>query len=169
MSINKIENRQDLEKLFRWLNGPLYKYVYVRCGYSRELAEDVTQDIFIKVWEKRETFNSNKSTLKNWVYIIARNHIVDLYRKRKINTKTLNEEIEGVVKDQSLEVEDELMMCQVLKNLNKLKEKDKEVLLLRYIQDLDIEDVSKIIGKSENTTKVMIHRALKKLKYIVNK
>ncbi len=167
--INKIENRQDLEELFRWLNEPLYKYIYVRCGYNRELAQDITQDVFLKVWDKRETFNPKKSTLKNWVYIIARNHIVDLYRKKKINLKTLDEDIQGSVKDHSLDTENELMMCQVLKNLNRLKEGDKEVIVLRYIEDLEIAEVAQIIGKSENTTKVMIHRAVKRLKFLVNK
>lgn len=167
--INKIENRQDLEELFRWLNEPLYKYIYVRCGYNRELAQDITQDVFLKVWDKRETFNPKKSTLKNWVYIIARNHIVDLYRKKKINLKTLDEDIQGSVKDHSLDTENELMMCQVLKNLNRLKEGDKEVIVLRYIEDLEIAEVAQIIGKSENTTKVMIHRAVKRLNFLVNK
>ena len=167
MSINRLENRQDLEDLFKWLNEPLYRYVYIRCGYNRELAEDITQDIFVKAWEKRSTFNSSKSTLKNWIYIIARNHIIDLYRKKKVSLKSFDEDIH--IKDLNISIEDEVVLGDILKNLEKLKEKEKEVIVLRYVQDLDIEAISKIIGKSRNTTKVMIHRAIKKLKYIMNK
>lgn len=169
MSINRLENRQDLEDLFVWLNEPLFKYVYVRCGYNRELAEDITQEIFLKVWEKRKTFNSKKSSLKNWVYIVARNYIIDTYRKKKVNIKSLDEEIEGGVNSQGIEIENDLMMSEVLKSLDRLKEKEKEVIVLRYIQDLEIKEVANIIKKSENSTKVMIHRALKKLKYLINK
>jgi RNA polymerase sigma-70 factor (ECF subfamily) len=168
MSINKLENRGDLEELFKWLNEPLYKYIYVRCGYSKELAEDITQDIFVKAWEKRNTFNPSKSTLKNWIYIIARNQIIDIYRKKKIKGSTFNEDIEIVCKQQGLSSEDEIMLGDILEGLDRLKEKEKEVITLRYIQDLEIEDIAKIIGKSSNTTKVMIHRAIKKLKYILN-
>ena len=167
MSINRLENRQDLEDLFKWLNEPLYRYIYIRCGYNRELAEDITQDIFVKAWEKRSTFNSSKSTLKNWIYIIARNHIIDLYRKKKVSLKSFDEDIH--IKDLNISIEDEVVLGDILKNLEKLKEKEKEVIVLRYVQDLDIEAISKIIGKSRNTTKVMIHRAIKKLKYIMNK
>jgi len=167
MSINRLENRQDLEDLFKWLNEPLYRYIYIRCGYNRELAEDITQDIFVKAWEKRSTFNSSKSTLKNWIYIIARNHIIDLYRKKKVSLKSFDEDIH--IKDLNISIEDEVVLGDILKNLEKLKEKEKEVIVLRYVQDLDIEEISKIIGKSKNTTKVMIHRAIKKLKYIMNK
>ena len=167
MSINRLENRQDLEDLFKWLNEPLYRYIYIRCGYNRELAEDITQDIFVKAWEKRSTFNSSKSTLKNWIYTIARNHIIDIYRKKKVSTKSFDEDI--YVKDLNISVEDEVVLADILKNLEKLKEKEKKVIVLRYVQDLDIEEISKIIGKSKNTTKVMIHRAIKKLKYIMNK
>ena len=169
MSINKLENRQDLEALFKWLNEPIYRYVYIRCGYNRELAEDITQDIFIKAWEKRLSFNPKKSTLKNWLYTITRNHIIDLYRKKKVDVKSFDEEIESGIKDESMSIDDELLLTDILKSLDKLKDRDKELLILRYIQDLDIEEISKIVGKSYNTTKVMIHRAIKKLKYIINK
>ncbi len=167
MSINQLNSRQDLEDLFKWLNEPLYKYVYIRCGYSRELAEDITQDIFVKAWEKRNTFNPSKSTLKNWIYVIARNHLIDTYRKKKISVKSFDEDI--YVKDLNISVEDEAVVSDILKNLDRLKEKEKEVIVLRYVQDLEIEDIAKILGKSKNTTKVMIHRAIKKLKYIMNK
>jgi len=167
MSINQLNSRQDLEDLFKWLNEPLYKYVYIRCGYNRELAEDITQDIFVKAWEKRSTFNPSKSTLKNWIYVIARNHLIDTYRKKKISVKSFDEDI--YVKDLNISVEDEAVVSDILKNLDRLKEKEKEVIVLRYVQDLEIEDIAKILGKSKNTTKVMIHRAIKKLKYIMNK
>ena len=167
MSINQLNSRQDLEDLFKWLNEPLYKYVYIRCGYNRELAEDITQDIFVKAWEKRSTFNPSKSTLKNWIYVIARNHLIDTYRKKKISVKSFDEDI--YVKDLNISVEDEAVVSDILRNLDRLKEKEKEVIVLRYVQDLEIEDIAKILGKSKNTTKVMIHRAIKKLKYIMNK
>ncbi len=167
MSINQLNSRQDLEDLFKWLNEPLYKYVYIRCGYNRELAEDITQDIFVKAWEKRTTFNPSKSTLKNWIYVIARNYLIDTYRKKKISVKSFDEDI--YVKDLNISVEDEGAVSDILRNLDRLKEKEKEVIVLRYVQDLEIEDIAKILGKSKNTTKVMIHRAIKKLKYIMNK
>lgn len=166
MSINQLNSRQDLEDLFKWLNVPLYKYVYIRCGYNRELAEDITQDIFVKAWEKRNTFHPSKSTLKNWIYIIARNHIIDTYRKKKISVKSFDEDI--YVKDLDISIEDDGAVSNILRNLDRLKEKEKEVIILRYVQDLDIEDIAKILGKSKNTTKVTIHRAIKKLKYIMN-
>jgi len=167
MSINQLNSRQDLEDLFKWLNEPLYKYVYIRCGYNRELAEDITQDIFVKAWEKRTTFNPSKSTLKNWIYVIARNYLIDTYRKKKISVKSFDEDI--YVKDLNISVEDEGAVSDILRNLDRLKEKEKEVIVLRYVQDLEIEEIAKILGKSKNTTKVMIHRAIKKLKYIMNK
>ena len=100
MNINQLETIEDLKKLFIWLNESIYRYVYVRCGYNRETAEDITQDIFIKAWEKRKQFNSKKSTLKNWIYIIARNHIIDLYRKKKGIISGYSDDIQEIKKEE---------------------------------------------------------------------
>ena len=166
MVIDQLKTIQDLEELFKWLNEPLYRYAYVRCGYNRELAEDITQDIFIKAWIKRSTFNANKSSLKNWIYIIARNYIIDFYRKKKPVTSSYNE-LQDVLKEQGMTIEDELMLYSIMNKLDSLKDHEKEVIILRYVQDLEIEDIAKITNKNINATKVMIHRAIQKLKEIM--
>ena len=76
MKINRLETKEDLEELFIQLNEQIFRYIYVRCGYNQDIAQDLTQDVFIKAWDKRALFNSSKSTLKNWVYIIARNIVI---------------------------------------------------------------------------------------------
>ncbi|MBN1915467.1 RNA polymerase sigma factor [Candidatus Dojkabacteria bacterium] len=167
IKINQLETIEDLEEVFKWLNESLYRFVYMRCGFNREQAEDITQDVFIKAWEKRSTFKPNKGTLKNWIYIIARNYIIDFYRKKKGILSGYSDDVGESVKEQGLTVDDELMLGSIISNLDKLKEQEKEVIVLRYLQDFEIEDVAEIINKKHNATKVMIHRAVKKLKDIM--
>lgn len=169
MNINQLETIEDLKKLFIWLNESIYRFVYVRCGYNRETAEDITQDIFIKAWEKRKQFNSKKSTLKNWIYIIARNHIIDLYRKKKGIISGYSDDIQEIIPVQSSSDDEEMIIETIMKSMDKLKEQEKEVIVLRYIQELEIEEIAKIINKNHIATKVMIHRAIKNLKDIVDK
>jgi len=168
MNINQLETIEDLKKLFILLNEPIFKYVYTRCGYNRETAEDITQDIFIKASEKRAQFNKNKSTLKNWIYIIARNYIIDLYRKKKGIISGYSDDIQEIITEQSTSDGNEMMIETIIESLDKLKEQEKEVVILRYIQELEIEEIAKIINKNHIATKVMIHRAIKKIKDIVD-
>ncbi|MEI6462660.1 MAG: RNA polymerase sigma factor [bacterium] len=167
MNIKKIESKKDLEEVFVALNEQIYRYIFVRCGYRKELAEDITQDVFIKVWNKRDLFDQSKSSLKNWIYIVARNTLIDFQRTTK-NEESINEEEQDLGINNSLENTESSLMMEVVKNgLVKLSEQDKEIITLRYIQDLDIKDISKIIGKNYIATKVMLHRAMGKLKKIV--
>lgn len=168
MNINQLETIDDLKKLFILLNEPIFRYVYMRCGYNREVAEDITQDIFIKAWEKRKQFNQKKSTLKNWIYIITRNYIIDFYRKKKRIINGYNDDIQEFISEQSNSPDDEIMIETIIKSLDKLKEQEKEVIVLRYIQGLEIDEIAQIINKNYNATKVMIHRAIKKLQELVN-
>jgi RNA polymerase sigma-70 factor, ECF subfamily len=168
MQLNKLNTKKDLEELFKNLNEAVFRYIYIRCGYNRELAEDLTQDVFIKAWEKRTTFNPKKSSLKNWIYSIARNHIIDFYRSRQLNS---NNNIDSYASrdDVITSTENNLMVNKVIECLEQLQENEKEILVLRYIQDLDINDVSKIINKNYIATKVMLFRAKKKLKKFIEK
>ncbi|MBN1618840.1 RNA polymerase sigma factor [Candidatus Dojkabacteria bacterium] len=168
MKINTLDTKEDLRKVFIQLNEQLFRYVYIRCGYNREQAEDITQDIFIKIWEKRELFNPKKSSLKNWIYVIARNYIVDYYRLKK-PTKIIDPESwESIASEVTGTQENEFMLEQVMKGLKKISAEDQEIITLRYIQELEIKDICKIIKKGYIATKVSIHRALKRLKNVIN-
>lgn len=163
MLINRLDTIRDLDELFRGLSTPLYRYVLARCNNQIEVAEEITQEVFIRAWEKRETFNPNKSSLKNWVYIIARNKVIDYFRSTKDSISL--EKNENYLGDSGIEkIEDELLINDIFKGLKTLKADEQEVLILRYIQEFEIDDISKIINKNKIATKVMIHRAIKKLK-----
>jgi len=162
MNVNKLENRKDLKDAFLEYGKQIYGYVYVRCGYSKELAEDITQDVFLKAWEKRTSYDREKSSLKNWLYIIARNTVVDYYRKNK-NRKSVTLDENIFIAQNTFDRENESLMKVVLKNLLELNEKEREVLTLRYIQDLEIDEIAEILKLTKTNVKVRIHRALKKL------
>jgi len=167
MNIKKIETKKDLEKVFVALNEQIYSYIFVRSNYKKELAEDITQDVFIKVWNKRELFDPSKSSLKNWIYIIARNTLIDFQRTSK-NEVSIDEDEHNLTLENALEGTENSLMMETLKNgLNRLSNQDKEIITLRYIQDIDIKDVSNIINKNYIATKVMLHRALEKLKKVM--
>lgn len=155
---------------FKQYHRPIYGYVYLRTGRDQAVAEDLTQDVFVKAWQARDTFNSQKSSIKTWLYIIARNTIIDYWRKQEVSgakSTEFNEENSGAVNEQN-KLEAELMIKFVYTNLYKLDQLSQDLIIWRFIKQLDIEEIAEITGKNYNTTKVAIHRAIQKLKQIIN-
>lgn len=146
----------------------IYKFVLVRVYYQDSIAQDLVQDIFLKVWKYRDKYNCERSTIRSWVYTIARNHLIDFFRTHR-NPVSLEQEREFVIQDDSIiNAEDELMLKNILFFLQNLSEHDQELIQLRYMQELSIGEISLILGKSAGSVKVAVHRAIKKLTEIVN-
>lgn len=142
----------------------IYRFVYFKVS-SHEEAEDVTSDVFLKAWNYLQEHSEVKS-FSGLLYRIARNSIIDLYRAKAAKPEArLNEEFE--VSDGGswyVDVNDRVEVQRVLAALNKLKQEYKEVITLKYIDELDIDEIVEITGKGKIAIRVTLHRALKKLK-----
>jgi len=140
--------------------------VYIRIQ-NRELAEDITQEVFVKAWRFRETFDETKSSLKNWIFVIAINLLRDHYKKKKLTTEEIDENIPEKG-DLAEDAEKNDLINYVFKKLEHLPERDQELIALRYKADLNVHEISEIMKMEYSTAKVAIHRAVKKLQSICN-
>lgn len=156
--MNKIINKQNfVDEVFEPYHKELYNFVMSRTGYKVHLAEDITQDIFLKLWKSRKSYDKNKASIRTWMYQIARNYLIDIFRKKKL------EFVDDAKGSTELKTEDKIFVENMLQKLN---DRDRELVQLRYIQDLSIKEIAQIIDKNESATKVAIHRAIKKLRKI---
>lgn len=165
MILRRLVSPNDLEQLFTEFHEKLYKYLYLRCGRHRETAEDMTQQVFYKAWKKREQYCPSKSSVQNWLYAIARNEVVDYYRSSEKKFQQLSEPDESAICTESNERE--VLLSQVLSRVELLSPDEKELIILHYIQGLAPRDISRILGITYIATKVRIHRALSKLKQLM--
>lgn len=145
----------------------VFRYCYFRL-LNREKAEETTQEAFTRTWE----YLSSGKTVKNlrpFVYQVAKNIIADTFRKKsEISLDKLRES--GF--DASVETRDDQETAidaeQVAKNIFRLEEKYREVLVLRYINDFSVKEIVNLIGENRSNVSVRIHRGLKKLKEILS-
>ena len=150
-------------------------YNYARRFVGADSADDVTQEIFIKVWKNLKKFNKDKSSFKTWIFTIARNTTIDFLRKRKdISFSMLGNEEEDfseTIKDEVAlpdEVFQKLQDIELLNSiLDKLPEQYKTVLVLHYQEEMTFEEIGKVLNKPLNTVKSHHHRAIKQLKEIL--
>lgn len=140
----------DLEEQY----DKIYRYCYFKVN-QREIAEDITQETFLRFLESSDYVNTGKAM--QYLYTIARNLCVDEYRKRKM--ELLNEE----VVDSNAE-DDMITRVSVRMALAELDEADRELLLLRYVNEVPVSVICKLYGISRFAVYRRVAQATKNLK-----
>jgi len=157
--------RKAFSKIYdKWVDK-IYRFIYLKVN-CQEIAEDLCSEVFLRGWEN---FKENHNDIENpsaFLYQIARNLVIDHYREKgrtqfvssdNVPVADPRTDLEEMAKDGSdLEI--------IKSAINNLKDEYKEVIILRYLDDLSNAEISEITDKSEGAVRVMISRALKALK-----
>lgn len=145
---------------------PIYRYFFFQT-HDKFLAEDLAQEVFIRVWNSIKSYKEDKGAFTSWMYRIAHNLLVDHYRAKK--ALSLKEGLEASYSEDWLEKLDRDEKIQKIKQaLVGLPKDYQEVVVLRFFEDLSVEEVSEIMVKSEENIRVIQHRAVRKLKEILS-
>lgn len=146
----------------------LFWYIRHLSYFEKEDIEDMLQEVFVKVYRN---LNEYDSTLKfsSWIYRITRNHLIDQIRKKKARPNTTS--IEGGellhFLKHSANVEKEVMdkdcLERVAEVIDRLPLKYKEILVLRFFEEKDYEEIMDIVKKPKGTVATLINRGRKLL------
>lgn len=144
----------------------IYRFIYFKVQ-NREDAEDVTSEVFLKAWQYIiQKSPSEIESVSGLLFSIARNAVIDLYRQRAKKPLVSIEVVSEVIAEQkdveSIEYKEDV--AHMVELIKKLKQDYQEVLLLKYVEDLKISEIAKVLGKSSVNVRVILHRAMKKLK-----
>jgi RNA polymerase sigma-70 factor (ECF subfamily) len=161
-------DKKAFEKLYNEYYGKIYRYCIVNI-YKSELAQDICQETFIRAWKSLPTFTlDNSGTFQAYLFRIARNLIIDLSRKKKEFSLAEYVEIETHENyEEKIDKADEVEHLK--KALAKLDEIDRQIITLRYFEELGHSEVAKIIGIKEGALRVRTIRLLKKIKTLLIK
>jgi RNA polymerase sigma-70 factor, ECF subfamily len=170
---------EDFERQFKdayeRYSDELFRHCHMRLS-DRERALELTQDAFTRVWDYAQKGGQVRE-LRPFLYQTLRNLIIDEYRKTKAYSlealveDTESQSVEALLpSDDSNTLEaamDRFDAKRALAAVSELGELYREVLTLRYVEGLSPKEISQILTESENVVSVRIHRALKKLKEIM--
>lgn len=147
----------------------IYRFVMIKVS-NKQIAEDLTQDIFLKTWQYIVDKRHIKS-FQAFIFRIARNAVIDHYRKNNLRQVALENvaEIEDSADHLDIKLDKDIDKDDLLRRLRQLKPEYQEVLLLRYLEDLSIDEIADVLQKDKNNVRVLLHRALHKLKDISKK
>lgn len=140
----------------------IYKFIFFRTLH-REHAEDLTSQVFIRAMDKISTFKPDKGTFQAWLYQIARNIMIDEFRKQK-PTDNIDEH-ENLPSNENIENEvDKGINAQRLKKLlQQLPDESQELVTMRLWNELSYAEISSITGKTEGSLKMQFSRIIDKL------
>ncbi len=150
--------------LYKEFMPRIYRYILYLVSDTQK-AEDLTQETFLKTWKYLPKFSSKKGTFQAFVYRIARNLVIDYQRKKKAVLLGI-EFSKKLASNENVEegYERHEKVGELKKALSKLAEFDRELIVLRYFEELSFREIAKTVKKKEGSIRVRVHRALAVLK-----
>ena len=137
-----------------------------RFVYSHDDANDLTQEVFIKIWAALPSYRGD-AQLFTWIYRIATNQALNFLRKQKLRTFFSLDSTDSVLVkklEQDTYFNGDKLQTELQKAIIKLPEKQRIVFNLRYFDDMKYEDIAEITGTSVGALKASYHHAYNKIK-----
>ena len=165
-------DRPAFERLIDRYQGDIHRMIYYRIRVRMD-AEDLTQDVFVRAYRSISRLREPER-FRSWLFTIAVNRVNDYLRKKRIRSifKSSDEGIEIQPVTTDIQSRPEALQ-QVLKEdfwrhvegiSKKLSKMEREVFMLRFMDNLNINEIAQIVKKSESTVKTHLYRALVKFK-----
>lgn len=161
------EKKEYFVQIYDTYSTQIFRFVYLKTD-NTQLAEDITSETFMRLWRSIQNGKKIKNE-KALLYTIARGIVVDHYRSKKYTNET---SLFATQMDENAFEENDLVdkiyvkeqISQIFAQLNRIKKEYKEVLLLRFVDDLEYSEIAGVIHKKESTVRVLLHRAIGALK-----
>jgi RNA polymerase sigma-70 factor, ECF subfamily len=143
----------------------IYRYVYFRVPKGE--VEDIVEMVFLKAWEKIRQYQPGRKSFSAWIYRIAHNLVIDTYRfKKDKGVVELTPNVPEYRREHNpIKMTENALHADKLKDaLSKLKKNYKQIIVLKFMNDLPNSEIAQIINKSEGSVRILQFRALKALK-----
>lgn len=169
-------NTKALQELYSRFNIGIYNFV-LRYTNKQEVAEDILQETFTRVWFASHTFNPNRGSVKTWIFTIALNitrnemslkrysyQYLDIDEVFETNAELTDDKINPYDILEDIETKDRL--TKAIESLNPYL---KEIILLKHFQGLKFKEIAEMTNTPEGTLKARFHNALSMLKKTLKK
>jgi len=165
-------DKNAFKKLVELYQRRIFAFCYDLTGSAQD-AEDLSQDVFVKMWKNLDSFRS-EAKLGSWLYRIAMNTWIDTGRKKNAKVHRATQELEDETmqlatayqdagENPAQAAESNLLQRQILRALDALTAKERAVFTLRHYDDLKLDVIGDRLGVTTGTVKSLLFRALQKL------
>ena len=159
-----IQTEAGFEEMYNEYFPKIYNFVFYHI-LSREDTEDIVSDVFFKVVKHKSAFDSGKAGLGTWIFNVAKNTLIDYYRKQKM--EFMYEKLESSA---TIEFEQQLKQITsekrkvIFGELTQLKEKERIIIYYKFFRNYNNRQIAMILQMNESTVGTVLSRTLKKLR-----
>lgn len=143
----------------------IFRHCYFKTG-ERELAQDMTQDVFLKTWSYMQHQHPILN-MRAFLYRLADNLVIDWYRKHKPQSLDVLLDAGFELVETDSKIEEQAEISHSLAKLRGLGADDQKLITLRFVEGLSPGEIAEVLGESENTVSVRIHRTMKRLRALL--
>lgn len=155
-------SKEEVEQLYREQFRSVFNYLYFRV-LDRQVAEDLTADVFVRIMRSRETFDPSKATPVNWLFRIARNRLYDYFR-----TNRPTDDIETApaakfaVVDEYGGLDDKAATARAL--LTVLTDEERELVFMKFWNEMSNKEIAEALNMNASTVSTKVSRAVAKMR-----
>jgi len=160
------------EKIYIKFLPRIYRFFYLKL-FDKQLSEDLASEVFIRVYKNLRKINLNAKTFQVWIYRIASNLLIDHYRKKTgYGKEEPFEEKAGDLIENDMFIKNSPVLkkelgfenFKIIDAIGKLTKLQKDIIILKFVEDFDFETIARIFGKKQSTIRGILFRAMTKLK-----
>lgn len=160
-------NKPEFQALYKEMQPQILNYIRARIG-SVEDAEDITAEVFERVYKNMADFKWQGISINSWVYRIAKNAIIDHYRKhnrdkRQVEFDKVSDKAPSADEDILVGILDDEEEKQLYVAISKLDHVDQYLIYYKYFEDLSLTEIAKRLNLSETNVGTKLHRLRKKI------
>jgi len=145
----------------------VYRHVYYRVGNQAD-AEDLTQQVFLKAWQAIGRYRRRASPFIAWLLTISHNLVVDFYRTRQDRAYLEIEALPGdAASNPERAAEASLDQARLRRAILQLRDDEQRVVIMRFMEGFEYAEIASALNKKEGSMRVILHRALLKLRAIL--
>lgn len=173
-----LKKQDAFEELVSRYEKRLFRYIRRFAGLQDQCVEDILQEVFIKLYRNLNSFDTDLK-FSSWAYRITHNETISYIRKNKrnqnISLETDDEDAANLIDflksedDIPEEISKKELQSEVHEILNRLPENYKEILILRFMEDMEYSEISDILKKPMGTVATLINRAKAQFKTLALK
>lgn len=168
--IKHSKDPQAYAQLYDFYVDRIFRFILFKVK-TVEDAEDITSEVFLKTWNYIRTTQKRIENLNALLYKMSRNAVVDYYRSKQRTEELMSDEDQFKkimrARDLDQEIDNKFELKNIENYLNQLKDEYREVIILRYVEEFSINEIAQILEKTKGNVRVLLHRAMQRLRELM--